>query len=137
MVQFMKYSMPYLAFYRLLGLLLCWLSVLPASQAADFLPPHKAFVASARMADAQTIELRYQIADGYYLYRERFRFQLESDGLKLGEARFPAGQIKQDPNFGKVEVYHRELRIQLPLSAAAKGPVTLKATSQGCADAGL
>lgn len=137
MVQFMKYSMPYLAFYRLLGLLLCWLSVLPAVQAADFLPPNKAFVASARLADPQTIELRYQIADGYYLYRERFRFQLEGDQPILGAARFPAGQIKQDPNFGKVEVYHRELRIQLPLSAAAKGPLILKATSQGCADAGL
>lgn len=133
----MKYSMPAIVFKRMLSLLLCWVSLLPICHATDFLPPAKAFRADARLADPQTIELRYQIADGYYLYRERFKFQLEGAEPKLGKAIFPAGQIKQDPNFGKVEVYHRELRIQLPLSAPISGPLVLKATSQGCADAGL
>lgn len=137
MVPSVKYSMPVIVLKRILSLLLCWISLLQVSYATDFLPPAKAFRAEARLANPQTIELRYQIADGYYLYRERFKFQLEGAESTLGKAIFPAGQIKQDPNFGKVEVYHRELRIQLPLSAPISGPLVLKATSQGCADAGL
>lgn len=117
-------------------LLLLLLSSLPAN-AADFLSPAQAFQAEARLRDPQTIELRYRIADGYYLYRERFRFQVEGGGATLGQPVFPAGEIKNDPNFGKVEVFHKQLVITLPLTAIPKGPVTLKAISQGCAEAGI
>ena len=40
----------------------------------DLLEPEKAFRMSTRALDARTVEVSFAIADGYYMYRERFRF---------------------------------------------------------------
>ena len=107
---------------------------------AAFLEPEQAFPFSARVIDAQTIEVKYGIADGYYLYRERFKFALDpasSGGATLGEPVLPKGEIKFDETFGKnVEHYRHEVAVRIPVQGAT-GPVTLLSTSQGCADAGL
>ena len=101
---------------------------------ADFLPPEQAFRFSARMADEKTIELSFNIADGYYMYRERFAFK--ADGASLGTPDLPRGTIKFDPNFEKdVETYRGTLSVRLPVQASA--PFTLRVTSQGCSDKGL
>ncbi len=102
--------------------------------AADFLPPEKAFAFSARMLDDATIEVRYNIADSYYMYRDKFAFS--ADGATLGPADLPRGTVKYDPNFDKdVETLRRQLTLRLPVRAA--GPFTLRVTSQGCSDKGL
>ena len=107
---------------------------------AAFLDPAQAFQLSARALDSKTIEVRYRIANGYYLYRERFKFALDpatSGGATLGEPAFPKGEIKFDETFQKdVEHYRHEVAIRIPVQGAT-GPVTLLSTSQGCADAGL
>jgi thiol:disulfide interchange protein DsbD len=107
---------------------------------AKFIEPDQAFRFSARALDAKTIEVRYRIADGYYLYRERFKFALDpatSGGATLGEPVFPKGEIKYDETFAKdVEHYRNDVAIRIPVDHAS-GPVTLLSTSQGCADAGL
>ncbi|QDZ30173.1 protein-disulfide reductase DsbD [Noviherbaspirillum sp. UKPF54] len=107
----------------------------PLSHAADdFLEPEKAFQFSAKMIDARTAEVTYKIADGYYMYRERFAFKAE--GGKLGEPVIPPGKVKFDDTFQKnVEIYHREVTIRVPVEA--EGSFTLTATGQGCADKGL
>ncbi|MGA7180397.1 MAG: protein-disulfide reductase DsbD [Thiobacillaceae bacterium] len=103
----------------------------------DFLDPDEAFKFSAKALDAQTLEARWQIADGYYLYHKKFKFELH--GAKLGQPVIPAGKLKKDDSFGEVEIHRAELAIKLPVQRSAGGilPVTLKATYQGCADAGL
>src|ERR1700709_2650043 len=84
-----------------LFLLLTLSFTLCAAQAEDnFLPPEQAFKFSAQMADAQTLEVSYVIADGYYMYRERFHFKADSDAA-LGQPVFPAGKIKYDEVFKK------------------------------------
>ncbi|WP_371765280.1 protein-disulfide reductase DsbD [Massilia sp.] len=125
-----------LSITRLLAawLLACLAFVAPARADDDFLPPEQAFKFSAQMADAHTIVVNYAIADGYYMYRERFRFA--ASGAKLGEAVIPPGKIKYDDTFQKnVETYHNGVEIRIPVEAA--GPFTLTATGQGCADKGL
>jgi thiol:disulfide interchange protein DsbD len=78
--------------------------------------------------------VNYAIADGYYMYRERFHFA--ANGAKLGEPVIPPGKIKYDDTFQKnVETYHNDVEIRIPVEAA--GPFTLNATGQGCADKGL
>jgi thiol:disulfide interchange protein DsbD len=100
----------------------------------DYLAPEVAFRFSARMADAKTAEVTYAIADGYYMYRERFHFKAE--GATLGEAQIPAGTVKFDQTFNKnVETYHHSVTIRLPVEA--NGSFTLVSTGQGCADKGL
>jgi thiol:disulfide interchange protein DsbD len=125
---------------RLVVIVLLLLSALPPARAAnadDLLEPDKAFRFSARALDAGTVEVRYGIADGYYLYRERFRFATEPATVTLGQPQFPRGEIHQDAFFGKQETYRKELRIRLPLEAAGAERVKLLVTSQGCADVGV
>ncbi|MDB5794673.1 MAG: protein-disulfide reductase [Noviherbaspirillum sp.] len=105
-----------------------------AQSADDYLEPEAAFRFSAKMLDPKTIEIRYDIADGYYMYRERFAFK--ADGATLGEPLIPPGKIKFDDTFQKdVETYRDAITIKVPVEAG--GAFTLTATSQGCADKGL
>jgi thiol:disulfide interchange protein DsbD len=108
-----------------------------ATGADELLEPDKAFRFSARALDAATVEVRYAIADGYYLYRERFRFAAEPASVTLGQPQFPKGQIHEDKFFGKQETYRKEVRIRLPLEAAGAERLKLLVTSQGCADLGV
>ena len=112
-------------------------SIQAAAAQPDLLEPEKAFRFSARVLDASNIEVRYQIADGYYLYRERFAFAAEPAGVKLGTAQIPEGKKKKDEFFGDVQTHRGELKIVLPVEAVADGKVSLTATSQGCADVGV
>jgi thiol:disulfide interchange protein DsbD len=124
-------------------LLLACLLLLPAVRPVlaagtdDLLEPDKAFRFSARMLDRQTVEVRYLIADGYYLYRDRFAFAAEPADVTLGPAQFPKGEIHEDRFFGKKETYRGRLDIRLPLVAANADRFLLQVTSQGCADAGV
>lgn len=109
------------------------------AQAEEFLDPAVAFKPSARALDGQTIEISYQIAKGYYLYRDKFRFAVEGESATLGTPTFPPGKEKMDENFGKVEVYYKSVAVRVPVERTASGvlPLKLKVTSQGCADAGV
>ncbi|MDM4766776.1 protein-disulfide reductase DsbD [Pelomonas sp. SE-A7] len=101
----------------------------------DFLEPEQAFKLTVRAVDANTVEVRYQIAPGYYMYREQFR--VEAHGATLGKLVMPAGKTKFDETFQKtVEIYRAQLEVQVPVSAAP-GPFKLTVTGQGCADKGL
>ena len=114
-------------------LLLVLLLFVGMAHAEEPLPPEQAFRFSARAIDARTIEARWQIVDGYYMYRDKFKFSLE--GGKLGTPKLPAGKVKEDELFGKVEVYRKEVVVLLPVEGS--GNITLKAVSQGCWDGGI
>ena len=45
------------------------------------LTPEKAFRFSAQALDAQTLEVRWDIAPGYYMYRDKFKFTVEPGSL--------------------------------------------------------
>ena len=129
--------MLHIPFLRPLLVLLMALAALlgaPARAADQFLEPDAAFKFSARMADPQTVAVTFDIADGYYMYRERFKFS--ADGATLGAPLIPAGKVKFDETFQKnVETYRKSVTITIPVQA--NGAFTLKVSSQGCADAGL
>ena len=117
-------------------LLLGWQAAAQAD--TEFLEPEKAFVFSAQMAASDTLELRYKVAPGYYMYRERFGITISPAGATtLGEAVYPKGEVKYDPTFEKdMEVFHKDVVIRVPVGAGNQ-PFTLTLTGQGCADAGL
>jgi thiol:disulfide interchange protein DsbD len=104
----------------------------------ELLEPEKAFRISARALDERNVEVEFRIADGYYMYRDRFSFATES-GKPLAEVEIPRGKLKEDQFFGKTETFRDLVRIRVPVSAedAAKGSVNLKVTSQGCSDKGV
>jgi thioredoxin:protein disulfide reductase len=123
---------------RMFLLVLLGISFVAGAQEPELLEPEKAFRISTRALDERNVEVHFQIADGYYMYRDRFRFET-ARGQLLADVEFPKGKIKEDPFFGKTETYRREVRIRVPVSAqdAARGTVRLKVTSQGCADVGV
>ncbi len=122
---------------RTLFFLLAFL--IPLAHAEEFLDPAVAFKPRARALDAQTIEVAFEIAKGYYLYRDKFRLAVDGDSVTLGTPVFPKGKEKNDENFGKVEVFYKNVAIRLPVERNASGvlPLKLNVTSQGCADAGV
>ncbi len=108
-----------------------------AVAADDFLPPEQAFRFEARMLAGSQVEVVFNVADGYYLYHERFAFAADRAQVKLGTPVLPAGKIKYDETFGRALETHRgRVVIRLPIDSAPMA-TTLTVTSQGCADAGL
>ena len=96
----------------------------------DFLPVDEAFTLHVEQPDAGGAVLRWDIAPGYYLYKERLRFA----GLPPGnEPQLPPGEPYHDEYFGDSRIYRDSLEVQLPDADLA----SLELGWQGCADAGL
>ncbi|HZI83823.1 MAG TPA: protein-disulfide reductase DsbD N-terminal domain-containing protein [Casimicrobiaceae bacterium] len=109
-----------------------------AAIAQNPLPPDRAFRFSARMVDARTVEARFSIADGYYLYRDKIHFAAEPAAAGLSVPDLPKGAVKDDPFFGHVETYRGAVVVNLALKDAKPGQqVVIAAESQGCADIGI
>ncbi len=118
--------------------LLCLCAGIVRAAGGELLPPEQAFRFSARALDDKTLEARFAIADGYYLYRDKISFAVTPDGAKLGAAELPAGKVKTDQFFGPVTTYRGTVVVKLPLQGALSGQaIVLAADSQGCADVGV
>ncbi|QBQ96495.1 protein-disulfide reductase DsbD [Paraburkholderia pallida] len=131
---------PYTSFLAFLAFVGCLLPLLFGAATAraddDFLPPDQAFTFSAS-EEPGVVDVHFKIADGYYMYRERFAFATRNGTATLGDAQIPPGHVKFDPTFNKnVETYRKELTIRVPVKQAS-GAFDLAVTSQGCADAGI
>lgn len=110
---------------------------LHAAGPAQPLEPQQAFRLSASALGRDAVQIEFEIAKGYYLYRDRFRFE-DENGAPLTGAKLPRGAMKQDPHFGRTEIYRDRVRIRVPLSTGAARPrVKLRVISQGCADEDL
>jgi len=108
-----------------------------SAQNVKLLPIEEAFRFSARPLDARTLEARFTVADGYYLYRDKLRFTA-TPALGLVAPVLPPGEIKEDEFFGRVETYRRQVQVRLALPDGAPGAsIVLVAESQGCADVGV
>src|SRR5689334_18054345 len=111
---------------RRLLMLFALLAVFARAIAQDLLDPEAAFRFSAKMADGGTAEVSFDIADGYYMYRDRFKFS--ADGAQLGAPELPPGKVKFDQTFGKeVETYRHRVTVRIPVQG--EGPFVLRVTS--------
>ena len=106
-------------------------------QEDDFLSVDEAFVLSSGVEDG-SLKLRWDMPDGYYLYRHQFQFQSkEAQGFALQEALIPEGKQKVDEYFGEVEVYYHSAEATVPFVSEGAVSGQVGVTYQGCADAGL
>jgi thioredoxin:protein disulfide reductase len=108
------------------------------SNESDFLPPDVAFRVAAGV-DGNLVHVRWVIADGYYLYRQRIEIQPESPDLALGAPVLPQGVLKVDPYLGSQQIYQQQVEATAPFTRSDAGahPLQIKVTYQGCAEAGL
>src|SRR4030066_314687 len=100
----------------------------------ELLEPDQAFALSLRVRDAETLEASWKIAKGYYMYRDKFKFESLDPALVLKPAVIPAGKKKEDPSFGTVETYINAVTIRLPIGQRTRSAQTVKLriTAQGC-----
>jgi thiol:disulfide interchange protein len=109
-----------------------------AAPGVKLLPAERAFRLAARSLDPATLEARFIIAPGYYMYRDKMRFKVEPGSASVPAAELPPGKPKDDPFFGRVDIYRDEVVVRLPVTGSKPGEaLTLIAESQGCADAGV
>jgi thiol:disulfide interchange protein DsbD len=105
---------------------------------ANFLPADQAFVFSAESTSRDRVRLRWDIADDYYLYRDKVTVKSAAAGVQLGSVSIPGGEQQHDEYFGEQVVFHDQMLADVPVVAAAGvTEVPLEITYQGCADAGL
>lgn len=105
------------------------------SSEPELLPPDQAYQLSVRAMGADTLIATLSPAKDYYLYRDRITFSIEAPpGLAVASVSLPPGDLKEDPTFGKTEVYHRPVEAVIRLSpTGARGEsVRLRASYQGC-----
>jgi thiol:disulfide interchange protein DsbD len=129
----------------LVGTFVAWaVNAAPAGE-AEPLEPDKAFRPTARLvamgspsaeSERHGIDIEYRIAPGYYLYRDRIRFEVTPRTLLIGPAEFPAGVEVEDQFLGKSVIYRDRAVIHLPfmVSIAKPGVYKVRITAQGCAE---
>ena len=108
------------------------------SNETDFLPPDVAFRVAAHV-DGNVLKVRWVIADGYYLYKQKIEVKAESPDLVVSAPQLPAGVVKTDPYLGTQEIYTQQVEAAVPYTRIDAGahPMQIKVTYQGCAEAGL
>ncbi len=123
---------------RILAPLLLLLGLLGPAHAQELLPPEQAYRASVGTLAPDQLEIRFEIVDGYYLYKDKFQFRTEPETVEVGTPALPPGKKKNDEFFGEVETYRDELIFTLPIKAPADvRQFELTVISQGCADIGV
>ena len=100
----------------------------------EFLDPDDAFILSAEAVSRDVVNVHWEIAEGYYLYRDKFKFSFQNNNIFIVDTRLPEGKLKNDPDFGSVRVNYHEVDIQLTLQSSDEAVSTteLVVKYQGC-----
>jgi thiol:disulfide interchange protein DsbD len=110
---------------------------------SEFLPPDQAFRVEVAAQGADMIRVDFLVTPGYYLYRHRFNFSLDTaagvPSATLGSPDIPQGKWKEDEFFGRQQVFEEGVSVSIPVSRAPGDALELPIVVglQGCADKGL
>ncbi len=101
------------------------------------LHPDEAFAFDITASDKQTLNARWDIREGHYLYQHKIKFAVvdPATGITLGKAALPKGKEEHDQYFGDIVIYNEPFDVKVPLTVDATGnadEVTIKTTYQGC-----
>lgn len=111
--------------------------------ASDFLSPEQAFVFKAKVKGVDSVQVSFDIAPNYYMYKDEFNFSLVArDGFvkQNGEIKMPISENKFDENFNKImSIYHRKFMVSIPIKNISDSDALFKVvvSSRGCANQGL
>ncbi|MGM0784765.1 MAG: protein-disulfide reductase DsbD [Pseudomonadota bacterium] len=124
------------ALLLLLGPLFAHAQWFSSSDEEEFLPVMEAFQPSV-WHDGETLYIGFENAEGYYLYRHRLDVESRHADVELGEATIPPGEFKEDEFLGDVYVFYERVVFEAPIENGHSGPLDVRVSFQGCADAGL
>lgn len=106
-------------------------------QKTDFLPPEQAFMLDVQVRNGNTLQANFNVAPGYYLYRDKINFTVTGSTAKIASVNLPQGELKHDQNLGDTQVFHQPFQAEIKLERNASGHLTLAASYQGCSERGL
>ncbi len=101
----------------------------------EFLPVDEAFRLTIQAVSQNSVNAVFQVAEGYYLYRDKIQFTTQA-GDSIDSIQLPGAKTKQDKYFGVVEIYDTDLLAPIEFGQNIAG-VTLHASYQGCANDGI
>jgi thiol:disulfide interchange protein DsbD len=106
---------------------------------SEFVPVDEAFKPILIPIDGNTVEVSFEVLEGYYLYKDKISVNALSDNVQLGKLDLPTGKVKFDEFFGESEVYFDDVFATLPLARATPDSMELEleVNFQGCAEGGL
>ncbi|MCF7223283.1 protein-disulfide reductase DsbD family protein [Marilutibacter chinensis] len=117
-------------------------AALPGGEARP-LPPEQAFAVQAFADGGNRLRVRFDVAPGYYLYRDKTAFRLQADdggrGLASGRPDWPPGAAHEDEYFGRTTVYFEPVEVALPVLRREAGATDARLTVelQGCQTDGI
>jgi thiol:disulfide interchange protein DsbD len=101
----------------------------------DILPANEVFKLSARIDARGALSVRYAVAPGHYLYKQRLSATLNGTSIAQPNLKLPRGTKKVDPQWGRVDVFARDIeftpKLKKPLQ---EGKHLLTIRSQGCSE---
>lgn len=107
-----------------------------ADEPDDLLPPEQAFAVSVVARDAGTLVATFTPVPGYYLYRDKFAFRIQRPpGMEVASVALPRGVLKDDPFFGKTEIFDQAVQATIKLKHRrnpAARTLSLYVKYQGC-----
>ena len=104
-----------------------------------FLPPDQAFGFDATVKDATSVLGNFSVEPTYYLYRDKIHINIKSGTAKIRSTTLPKGDLKNDPNFGEMMVFHKSFQAEIALvnTSTSSQKIVLEAGYQGCSENGL
>ena len=112
----------------------------PLAEEQLFLPIDQAFAFTFRLhvgdGGAEEIVARWDMPEGYYLYRHGFAVEADH-GLTLGELTIPPGEMRTDEYFGESVVYFGGVEVVAPVLNRIAESATVRFSYQGCAERGF
>lgn len=119
-------------------ILLAFFPLTPASASlfgnkTTFMPVDKAFIFDFQQ-QAHQVLLHWQIAPGYYLYRQQIK--IVPQNAQLAPVTLPSGLAHHDEFYGETSIFRTTLQLPIEL-LSTKGEALLLVSYQGCADAGF
>src|SRR5690606_25595083 len=91
----------------------------------DLLPIDEAFALSAEAVSRNRIEFRFDIAEGYYLYRHRMGVTGLDSHFKYNPPELPPGLPHHDEFFGDTQTYRQQVTL-VQTGTAADDAQTLR-----------
>jgi thioredoxin:protein disulfide reductase len=98
------------------------------------LPADQAFQMAVSIQSANQLQVKWEIAPGYYLYRDKFRFYFSPK--TTADIQIPQGHLKLRSSGKQEEVYANQLSVPITLHGS-QSDLKLQVSYQGCAEQGF
>ena len=98
------------------------------------LPVEQAFTLNSRIVQPGIIELSWRIEDGYYMYKNKTKIEVQQPNSIATQPQWPQTETIEDIQFGKVEIYRQQVALQLQLQEEnnENNTTNIQVRYQGC-----